>query len=328
MSNIRFQFIILILGICIGAIKFWVYFASKSNAVFSDALESLVNISANMITLYSLYYAAKPKDSTHPYGHGKVEYIASAIEGSLLFSAGIFTIYKSVHDYLSSTVIDISNTILFSILILGVFNYVLGYFSEKRGLQVNSSALIASGKHLKSDGYTTFGILVSMILLYWTQENWIDTLVAILVGLYIIYNGFCIVIQSLKDIVDTADISILEKLIPFLQKNRKQSWIDIHNFRILKFGSEYHIDAHMTLPFYFTNKKVHDELKELDNIINQYFDSKVELFIHSDPCENTCCHYCGIQSCNERKEVYSGQIEWTLKNVLIDEKHSFKQAIS
>lgn len=321
MSNFRFQFLILSLGLGIAAVKFILYFFTKSNAVFSDALESLVNISANTITLYSLYIASKPRDQNHPYGHGKIEFVASGIEGSFLFVAGVLTIYKSILDYLASNTPELSGWPLFVILLLGFANYLLGYFSIKKGETTYSPALIAGGKHLKSDGYTSFAILGSLIVLYFTHWYWIDTLVSIAVGLYIIYQGYQVVRQSLLDILDTADISILTAIVDYLQQHRDPHWIDIHNLRILKFGSEYHVDAHLTLPFYYTNREVHREMKEVHDLVNEHFQSNVEIFIHPDPCEPKCCHYCQYSQCLERSEPFRAAIPWTVDNVLKNEKH-------
>lgn len=221
-----------------------------------------------------------------------------------------------------SNQIDISGSPLIIILLLGMFNYGLGVFSEKRGISSNSPALISSGVHLKGDGYTSFAILISLLVIYFTNLCWIDTAVAILAGLYIIYQGVKVVKHSLLNILDTADESMLSKIIDYLQSNRDKHWIDIHNFRIIKFGSEYHVDAHLTLPFYYTNLEVHREMKEVHEMINAHFNSTVEIFIHPDPCEPFCCLYCKHDDCKERTTPFKKEVVWTLDNVLKNEKHS------
>lgn len=133
MSNFRFQFYILIAGLGVAAMKFYLFYTTKSNAVFSDALESLVNISANTITLYSLYLSAKPRDKTHPYGHGKIEFLAAGIEGGLLFAAGVITMVKSILDYLNKNELSLSSLSLITLLGLGFANYALGIYSERKG---------------------------------------------------------------------------------------------------------------------------------------------------------------------------------------------------
>jgi cation diffusion facilitator family transporter len=322
MSNFRFQFYILIAGLGVAAFKFYLYYTTKSNAIFSDALESLVNISANTITLYSLYLSAKPRDKTHPYGHGKIEFLAAGIEGGLLFAAGVITMVKSGIDYLNQNELKLSSITLGALLGLGFANYALGIYSERKGKKNQSPALLSSGQHLKGDGYTTLGILISLVIAYFTKWQWIDTIIGITAGMYIIYQGIKVMKTSILDILGTADEAILDKVIRHLQKCRKNAWIDIHNLRILKFGAEYHLDAHVTLPYYYTNQEVHNEMKEMHQFINQHFNSNVELFIHPDPCEPFCCEYCHLENCVERNSTFKQTIEWTLDNVLRDEKHA------
>jgi cation diffusion facilitator family transporter len=322
MSNVRFQFYILFAGLGIAAVKFYLYYTTKSNAVFSDALESLVNISANIITLYSLYLSAKPRDKTHPYGHGKIEFLAAGIEGGLLFAAGVITMTKSVLDYLNQNELRLSSITLIALLGLGFANYALGIISEQKGKKNQSPALLSSGQHLKGDGYTTFGILISLVLAYFTKWYWLDTIIGIGAGIYIIYQGFKVMKTSILDILGTADEAILDKVIRHLQESRKNAWIDIHNLRILKFGADYHLDAHVTMPHFYTNQEVHNEMKEMHQVINQHFNSEVELFIHPDPCEPFCCEYCHLENCAERSFSFKKTIEWSLDNVLKDEKHA------
>jgi cation diffusion facilitator family transporter len=322
LSNFRFQLSILIIGIFLALVKFGLYFLTHSNAICSDALESLVNVSAHVITLYSLYLAAKPRDKNHPYGHGKVEFLAAGIEGAMLFSAGVYTIYKTIEDLFHAHTAEISGWPLIAMIFLGIANYVLGYLSEKQGEKTKSPALIAGGIHLKSDGYISFGIVISLSLVYFFHYIWIDYAVAIIIGLFLIYHGIKVVRSSLFDILDTADENVLTKIIEYLQQKRQVNWIDIHNLRIIKYGSEYHVDAHMTLPWYYTNLEVHTEMKRIHELINLHFESTVELFIHPDPCEEFSCNYCQIENCPERKTKFESTVEWTMENVLLNEKHT------
>jgi cation diffusion facilitator family transporter len=240
----------------------------------------------------------------------------------MLFSAGVYTIYKSIEDYFGGHQAEISSLALIMVLVLGFGNYLLGYFSERQGKKTNSPALIAGGIHLKSDGYTSLGIVVSLGLIYFTNWVWIDYIVAIIVGLILIYQGIKVVKRSLLDILDTADEKMLDKIIKYINENRDSRWIDLHNLRIIKYGSEFHVDAHMTLPWYYTNREVHTEMKRIHELINQHFDSTVELFIHPDPCEEFSCNYCQIENCPERKAKFETKVEWTMENVLANEKHT------
>ncbi len=324
MKNTRFQFYILLFGIAVSLIKFFVYFHSMSNAILADALESLVNIIAGGFTLFSLYLASKPADILHPYGHGKVEFLAAGFEGSMLMGVGLYSIFKVIQSYYVPHNLDIDSIDLVIILLLGIFNYGLGVWSYKKGEISNSPALKGSAIHLKSDGYISFGIILGLLFVYLFHWKWVDNAVAIIVSIALIYNGFKVIKDSIEGILDKADTNILEEVVQYLEKNRKANWIDIHNLRIIKYGSNFHLDAHMTLPWYFNNRQVHDEMKEVHSLINTHFNKEVEIFIHPDPCETYCCQVCNID-CSERQTPFLKKEDWTLNNVLKNEKHKILQ---
>jgi len=96
----------------------------------------------------------------------------------------------------------------------------------------------------------------------------------------------------------------------------------VHNMRVQQYGNNYHIDCHITLPYYLELSQAHDELKAVEKLVNQGFpNSEVEFFIHADPCLPVCCHYCQLMECPVRKEKFSGKITWTRENVLPNRKH-------
>jgi cation diffusion facilitator family transporter len=141
-KNTNFQIFVLVVGSILAIIKFLVYFNTGSNSVLSDALESIVNILAGSFTLYSLYLSSLPADQRHPYGHGKIEFIAAGFEGGLLFLAGIFTVYKIVFSYYFGISIQIHKNDVLIIFVLGFINYLLGIWSAYQGEKTNSPAVV------------------------------------------------------------------------------------------------------------------------------------------------------------------------------------------
>ena len=323
-KNTNFQIFVLVVGSIIAIVKFLVYFNTGSNSVLSDALESIVNILAGSFTLYSLYLSSLPADQRHPYGHGKIEFIAAGFEGGLLFLAGIFTVYKIVFSYYFGISIQIHKKDVLIIFVLGFINYLLGAWSAHQGKKTNSPALISSAAHLKSDGYTSLGIFIGLVFVYFFKYKWIDSLIGLSVSVILIYQGFVIVKNSILEIIDTADIDILKEVINYLQENRKTNWIDIHNLRIIKYGSNFHIDAHVTFPWYFNNRQVHNEMYQIHKMMEGHFNKEVELFIHPDPCEPMSCSICTIHDCKERTSVFKQKEIWNIENVLKNEKHQIE----
>ena len=321
-SKIRIQFVVLSVGILLMGGKFIAYLITHSNAILTDALESIINVVAGGFGLYSLILASKPKDEDHPYGHGKIEFISASIEGVLIILAGIAIIFKSSYNLFFPSFVHKIDIGIWIIGISGVINFIIGQIAEIKGKKSDSITLIASGKHLKSDAYTTIGILIGLVLIYFTKIIWIDNIVAIACGIWIIYSGYKILKESVGGIMDEADFALLEKITANLEKHRKPNWIDIHNLRTIKYGDKLHIDCHVTLPFYFSVKEGHNEIDEMEQLIDQVFEKKVEIFIHVDPCNpEFSCSVCLKSACNERKIPFDKKIIWNLENTMQNSKH-------
>lgn len=320
-QNLQLQKWVAAISVVLLVAKFLAYYLTHSVSILTDALESIVNVAAGFIGLYSLYVAAKPRDIDHPYGHGKAEFISAAIEGTLITSAGAIIIYKAIMSFISAPELQKLDYGIYLVAAAAVINFIVGFITEKKGKKTNSLALIASGKHLKSDSYSTLGIIAGLILIYFTNLKWIDPTVAIIFGSIIIYTGYKILRRSIAGIMDEADIELLKKIVELLNKNRRENWVDLHNLRVIKYGSVLHIDSHLTVPWYLNVHEAHVEVDALSSLVRQEFGESVELFVHVDGCLPFSCKVCNKQNCNERKHNFEKRIDWTLKNVLENKKH-------
>jgi cation diffusion facilitator family transporter len=276
--------------------------------------------------LYSLYIAAKPRDTDHPYGHGKAEFISAAVEGTLIMIAGFIIIYESIHNFIQPPVLKQLNYGMILIAITGVVNFLMGYTAVQRGKKNNSLALIASGRHLLSDTYSTIGILVGVALIYFTGINQIDSIVALIFSFIIIFTGYKILRASLAGIMDEADQELLKQMVDCLNKNRPANWIDLHNLRVIKYGSILHVDCHLTVPWYLTVNQAHLEVEALSELIRKEFGDSIELFVHSDGCQDFSCPICSKSDCPVRQHPFTKRIEWTVDNILSDKKHRLSSA--
>lgn len=323
-SSIAFQKWIAAVGIIffIGKIVAWKM--TNSDSVFSDAMESIVNIISAFLGLYALYLGGKPRDENHPYGHGKVEFVTSAIEGSLISIAGVMIIYEGTNSLLSGKILNKIDWGIWIIAATAIANYVLGYISIQKGKAENSIVLISSGKHLQSDTFSTLGVVVSLVLVYFTKLVWIDSVVALGLGFYIITIGYKIIRQSLSGIMDEADPEMLGRLADFLNQNRKPEWIDVHNMKIQQFGSKLHIDAHITLPWYFELRTAHNEMEEMIKLIAENTERTVEFNFHMDDCKPTSCPICDIADCPVRQHLLVKKVEWTGENISQPDKHTLE----
>lgn len=301
--------------------KFGAYFLTASNFVLTDAAESIVNVIASSFAFYSIYLSALPRDENHPYGHGKVEFFSVFIEGSLIGIAGCIIIVKSVYSFFFPNIIHDLFTGAIIIGITGTINGALGYYMIRKGKELRSMTLDADGRHLLADTVTSGGLVVGLLLIEFTRILWLDSVLSILVGLYIVYSSYKLVRKSVGGLMDEADFQVVTDIVHVLSEKRRESWIDVHNLRAQKYGHELHIDCHMTLPNYFDLNTVHTEISLVDKMINNDMGIKTELFIHADPCVPNCCHYCSMPNCPIRSEAKTETIAWTMEKVVRNKKH-------
>jgi cation diffusion facilitator family transporter len=202
-----------------------------------------------------------------------------------------------------------------------IVNFIIGTISIRTGKKNNSLPLVASGKHLLSDTYTTAGIFIGLFLIYLTDILWIDSLVALIFSFIILFTGLRIIRKSLAGIMDERDNALLKQLIDALDNHRSKNWMDLHNLRIIKYGSVLHIDCHLTVPWYLNVHEAHAEIDALGAIIRKEFGHSIEFFVHSDGCLPISCPICIKEDCPVRLHTFVRRIKWRVENVAQNEKH-------
>ncbi len=303
-------------------VKFIAYYSTRSVAILTDALESITNVAAGFIGVYSIYVAGKPRDMDHPYGHGKAEFISAAIEGTMIATAGAIILYKAIQNIIYAPELRKIDYGIFLIAITAVVNFVVGYICLITAKRNNSAALYASGKHLQSDTWSTVGIIAGLILLYFTGYKWIDSAVAILFALFIMFTAYRIIRRSIAGIMDEADVKLLNRMLQVLNANRPPNWVDMHNLRVIKFGHVMHVDCHLTVPWYLNVNQAHEEIDTLADLIRREFGESFELFVHSDGCLYEQCPICIKPDCPVRQHIFEKRITWTMENVSQNKKHT------
>jgi len=319
--NLKIQKRIAALSILLLIAKMFAWYITGSVAILTDAFESIVNVVAGLIGVYSLYVSAKPRDQDHPYGHGKAEFISAAIEGSLIAIAGFIILYEALNNLIHPHQIKKLDYGIILVAVTGLINYFAGAICIKTGTKNNSLALISSGKHLQTDTWSTMGIVLGLVLILITDLVWLDSAVAILFAFFIIFTGYKILRSSVAGIMDEADSELLKKMVQMLNENRKENWVDLHNLRIIKYGSTIHLDCHLTVPWFLNVHEAHKEIDALSSLVKNEYGESVELFVHSDGCLDFSCKICTKTDCNERKHPFEKKVEWTMENISSNRKH-------
>lgn len=303
---------ILGISIFIFVTKLSAYYLTYSMGILSDALESTVNVFTGIMTYFSLKYSIKPKDADHPYGHGKIELITASIEGILIALAGFYIIFESVHRfYYPSPIHDLN----FGILLIGfcgVLNFIVATYSVRVGKKQNSMALIAGGQHLKTDTYTSIGLILGLVLVLITKITWLDSAIAIVFGLIIWKGAYDILRHTMMGLMDKVDMLLLDRLIALLSKKKKKEWIYGHKLAVLHFGHVIHVDMHLTLPYYFTLQQSLEEVRELKKVMLEGLDQKVaDISIQTEPCHPGLCRLCNFE-CSVRSFRCEQNMLWDL----------------
>ena len=295
--------------------KIGAYLLTGSAAIFSDAAESVVHILATGMALFSIILSNKPPDESHPYGHNKVEYFSAGVEGFLIFTAAVVIIYSAISDIIKGPELEKLDTGAIIIFLAALINMFLGFYLVRIGKKTNSITLIADGKHVLTDSYTSAGVIVGVLLVIFTGYKLFDPIFAIAVGLNIIYTGYKLIRESVGGLMNETNQDVLKKIANVLRKNKKDYWIDIHELRYWQSGDRIFLDFHLLLPYYFNIQQTHKEENEIEEIFQNEFEGS-QLKIHFDFCVPELCKYCNYAECTVRSFKKDTNFDWDVKKMI------------
>ena len=309
--RLRMILISLIVSSMLMGAKFLTYHLTHSSAVLSDALESIINVVAGAFATLSIWMSAKPPDPEHPYGHGKIEYFSAGFEGALIMVAAVGIFWSGIEHLRQPRELPNLGGGLAILCIAALINLLLGAFLVAVGRRTESITLTADGKHILTDVYTSAGVVIGLVLVFFTGQLWLDGAVACLVGINILIAGGQLVRQSFARLMDASDPLLLDKLSDILERNRRPQWIDIHQLRAWRAGSLVHVDLHLVLPQDLSMDQGHQEAKTLELLLKRYFKGNASVLIHMDPCDTTNCPVCRRNQCQWRSRLQSDENVWT-----------------
>ena len=318
--KIRVQRCIVWISVLLLVGKFIAFFVTNSVGILTDALESIINVAAGFISLYSIRLSSRPKDRTHPFGHGKIELISASVEGLLILTAGGVIIYEGIVRLLEPTGLGQLDIGIWIVAIAGLINYLMGWFSVRIGKRYQSIALEAGGRHLQSDTYSTIGLVLGLVLMRLTGFYWIDGLLALIFGTVILVTGIRILRRTTANLMDKADEQVLQQIAEVIARNRKEEWIDVHNMKTIRYGSFLYVDCDLTMPWYYTISEGHAACDSLKHLITDAFSGRVLISIHSDPCKPDYCPSCRIKTCAYRQAPFSHPFGFTPQELVLNDE--------
>lgn len=300
----RASYVSLVVSVLLLSAKFWAYWMTGSQAVFSDAMESIVNVTAASVSIFVIGFARQPADKDHPYGHGKAEFVSAAFEGGLIAIASLAIIVEAVKALLGAHPVVQPGLGTLVTFMTGVANAALGFYLVKTGKKHNSATLIASGKHVYSDFWTSFGVAVGLLLVTITGVQWLDPVVALLMGALLARTGYQLVRRSLGELLDQEDREVLQNFLDIVNVERPSGIIQLHHVRVMRSGHYHHIDAHAVVPEYWDVAEAHDKTDAFEAKLMEKYPAPGELHLHVDPCRRAYCRNCAVMECPIRKHAF------------------------
>jgi cation diffusion facilitator family transporter len=269
-------------ALAVMGLKYAAYQATGSIALYSDALESIVNLVTAVAAYWAVRISSLPADRNHPFGHHKAEYLSAVLEGALIIVAALM-IFREVYDHLlSPQPLEATGLGLVFNGAATVLNGVWSYFLMSRGRRWRSPALVADGHHLLTDVLTSVGVITGLALAYLTGAAILDPLLALAVAAYILWSGYRITLSSISSLMDEAAGSELQQQIRECIKSSGHGAIEAHDIRTRRAGRVTFIEFHLVVPGTMTVHESH----QICDCIEQEIESAIEgteVVIHVEP---------------------------------------------
>jgi cation diffusion facilitator family transporter len=311
-ARLRAVVISLAVSVVLLAAKYQAYRLTGSTAILSDALESIVNVVAAVFAIGALIFAGRPADRNHPYGHGKMEFMSAAFEGGLIAFAALVIVYEVVVSLTHGVELRALDVGLAIVLGAGLVNLALGYYLVRAGRRYDSLTLLADGRHVLADFYTSAGVVVGLLLVRITGLAWLDPLVAAVVALNLMWTGVRLIRQASAGLLDEEDPALLDRLLQVLQPHLGQGVIRIHHLRAIRAGRFHHVDAHLVVPEFWSVERSHELAEDLGERVMKELGVEGEMTLHTDPCHHIYCRMCDLDDCPVRREPFTGRPRLTL----------------
>lgn len=310
-------FISLAVSLVIMTLKWWAYVISGSVALKTDALESFINIVAVIMAITAIYQAERPADDNHPYGHGKIEFFSSAIEGGMLLFGGCYLIYESIQNLLNHTQVQELGLALVISAASGIMNGILGAWQLRAGKRLQSEAIIADARHILSDFYTSVGIVVGLIIAKLTGYMFLDSVFAAAIALLLLKHAYEILRRSAMLLSDSEDPELVEQVTTLLNSNiRPKDIIDIHRFRSFRSGNKNYIDLHVVVPEFWNVRQAHDAAENFCSDLKKSLEKESEFHPHVEACMRKYCSHCEVENCAIREAPLSEKKTFTMLDVI------------
>jgi cation diffusion facilitator family transporter len=258
----------ILVGLIVLGLKFLAYWWTGSVALYSDALESVVNVASAIAAFLAVWFAAKPADSNHPYGHHKAEYMAAVLVGVMIVLAALSIAREAWLAYQDPPPVSFTPEGLGMNALASVINGIWAFVLIRVGRSHRSMALVADGKHLTTDVVSSLAVLTGVLLVFLTGIQALDSLLAGLVALNILWSGWGLMKESLGGLMDEAVAPALQDRIRDVISSAGDGAIEAHDLRTRSAGHVIFVDFHLVVPADMTVERAHEICDRIEEAIS------------------------------------------------------------
>jgi len=266
----------------VAVFKFIAFGITGSIALYSDALESIVNVVTAAAALVAVRVSAQPADADHPFGHHKAEYVAAVLEGALIIVAALAILHAAGDSFLHPKALQSPGQGLIITAIASAINAGWGSYLVGRGRHWRSPALIADGRHVLTDVWTSAGVLAGLGVAILTGYQWLDPMIGALVAVHILWSGTRLTMGSLSGLLDEAASPQLQEQIQATIKAHAEGALQVHDIRTRVAAAKTFIEFHLVVPGGMSVRESHGICDRLEDALEAAIPGG-EVLIHVEP---------------------------------------------
>jgi len=267
------------------AMKWAAYYLTGSVGLFSEAAESAINLLAALTAFLSLWYAARPVDPSHTYGHEKIEYFSSGLEGSLIVVAAFSIGWFALRRFLTPEPLDRLGLGAVIALAAALINSVVAWVLLRAGRKMGSIALEAGGRHLATDVWTSAAVIAGLVLVTLTDRPWLDSAMGLIVAANLLWTGFDLLRRSFNGLMDHALPVQVQAIVRAAIEGQLEPGMDYHALRTRQAGVRRFIDFHLLVPGEMTVHKAHEITGRIEDSVKAAM-PEMEVSVHIEPIED------------------------------------------
>ncbi|SCY20582.1 cation diffusion facilitator family transporter [Microvirga guangxiensis] len=272
----------ILIGALVFALKYAAYYLTGSIALYSDALESIINVVTAVAAFMAVRLSATPADANHPYGHHKVEYFSAVLEGVLIIVAALMILREAYFGFFAPKMINAPAMGLAINAAATVINGFWSWLLIRQGRRLRSPAIVADGRHLLTDVFTSVGVIIGLVLVPVTGWTWLDPLLAAFVAVNILWSGWGLIKESIGGLMDEAlPETTLARVRDIIAMNAEGA-IEAHDLRTRHAGKMTFIDFHLVVPGTMSVTDAHDICDRLERALKDEVKDAL-ITIHVEP---------------------------------------------